>query len=76
MPPRRLTYRQIADDLTDRIRSGELPPGALMPSRAELMDIYSISRSTADRVMLLIIDRGLAYGEPGRGTYVIGPPED
>lgn len=76
MPPRRMTYRQIADDLTDRIAAGEYPPGALLPSRRELADMYSISTSTADAVMALIVDRGLAYGEPGRGTYVIGPPED
>lgn len=76
MPPRRLNYREIADDLTDRIASGELAPGALMPSRRGLMEMYSVSRSTADRVMLLLVDRGLVYGEPGRGTYVIGPPEE
>lgn len=76
MPPRRLTYREIADDLTARIKSGEHPPGALLPSRSELMKLYTVSRSTADRAMLLLIDRGVAYGEPGRGTYVVGPPED
>ena len=70
MPARRLTYRQIADDLIDRIERGEYTPGQALPSRRELAAMYSVSTSTADSAMTLVIDRGFAYGEPGRGTFV------
>lgn len=70
MPPRRLSYRQIADDMIDRIERGEYEVGQALPSRAQLAVMYSVSKSTADAAMTLIIDRGFAYGESGRGTFV------
>jgi len=73
VPPRRLTYRQIAEDMIDRIERGEYPAGGLLPSRRLLAAMYSVSTTTADSAMSLIIDRGCAYGEIGRGTYVTEP---
>lgn len=70
MPPRRLTYRQIADDIIDRIERGEYQVGQALPSRKQLAEMYSVSVSTADSAMTLVIDRGYAYGEPGRATFV------
>ncbi len=66
----RLTYREIADDLAARIRSGEYPPGAPLPSYSKLADLYSVSVSTAQRAVALLHDRGLITGEPGRGVFV------
>ena len=68
----RLTYREIADDLAARIRSGEYPPGEKLPSYAQLADIYSVSVSTAQRAVTLLHDRGLIVGEKGVGLYVAG----
>lgn len=68
----RLTYREIADDLTARIRSGEYPPGAELPSYSKLADLYTVSVSTAQRAVSLLHDRGLIVGERGRGIYVAG----
>lgn len=65
-----MTYRQIADDMIDRISRGEYTVGQQLPSRAQLAAMYSVSVSTADSAMALIIDRGWAYGEVGRGTFV------
>jgi GntR family transcriptional regulator len=70
VPPRRLTYRQIADDMIDRIERGEYQVGQALPSRKQLAEMYSVSVSTADSAMTLVIDRGYAYGEIGRGTFV------
>lgn len=75
MPPRRLTSRQIADDMADRIDRGEYAVGDTLPSRRALAEMYSVSVSTADRVMMLLVDRGYAYGEPGRGTFVADPDQ-
>lgn len=73
MPPRRLSYRGIADDLESRIRSGEYAPGARLPSYRELADIYDVSVSTASKAIALLVERGLIYGETGRGTFVEDP---
>lgn len=69
--PRRLTYRQIADDLATRIRAGEYEPGQQLPTYKEVGELYDVSEATAYRAMSLLIDRGLAVGEQGRGTFVV-----
>lgn len=70
MPPTRMTYRQIADDLAQRIGSGEYPPGAQLPSITQLAELYSVNRSTIVRSLSLLHDREVIRGEPGRGTFV------
>lgn len=68
--PEHLTFRGIADDIADRIRRGEYPPGGQLPSTTALADLYSVSRSTVVRAVGLLHDRGLIRGEQGRGMYV------
>lgn len=68
--PIRLTYRQIANDLAERIARGEYAPGDQLPSYRETADLYSVSVSTAQRAIGLLQDRGVVRGEPGRGLYV------
>lgn len=70
--PRRMTYEEIADDLAARIESGEYPPGAQLPSTAQIAELYSVSRATADKTLIVLKVRGLTYGVPGRGTFVRG----
>lgn len=66
----RLTYRQIADDMSERIRRGEYPPGSALPKYRELAELYSVSQATAARAYGLLRDRGTVVGEPGRGMFV------
>jgi GntR family transcriptional regulator len=68
--PRRMTFRQIADDIAARINAGEYQPAAQIPSYQQLAHIYSVSISTAQRAVLVLQERGLVYGEPGRGVFV------
>ena len=68
--PRHLTYRQIADDIAARIRTGDYPPAARIPSYQQLARLYDVSISTAQRAVLVLQERGLVYGEPGRGVFV------
>lgn len=68
--PTRLTYRQIADDLADRIARGEYPPGSPLPSYTKLAELYDVSPATAARAYALLSDRRVVVGEPGRGMFV------
>jgi GntR family transcriptional regulator len=65
-----MSSRAIADDLSDRIRTREYPPGAQLPSLRELADLYSVSVSTIQRALELAKDRGLVVSAPGRGLFV------
>jgi GntR family transcriptional regulator len=70
---------EIAEDLTERIRAGEYPSGTKLPSYRELGELYSVGFSTIAKVVLLLRERGIVVGVPGRGVYVpedvIGPPQ-
>lgn len=65
-------YEQVADDLRTRIESGEFPPGAKLPSRAELCRQYDVSSIVADRAMFLLKMEGLTESLPGVGVFVAG----
>lgn len=65
-----MTYRQIADDLESRIHDGEFKPGWPLPLIAQLGGLYGVSVSTAQRSIMLLRDRGLVSGVPGRGVFV------
>ncbi|MFI2708904.1 winged helix-turn-helix domain-containing protein [Micromonospora sp. NPDC018662] len=69
MPPQ-YRYQQVADDLANRIRSGEFPPGSRLPSRAELCEQYEVSSFVADRVYLMLKMQGLTESLPGAGVFV------
>jgi hypothetical protein len=42
-------YEQIADDLAERIKSGEFPPGSKLPSRRELIEHYRVTEPASYR---------------------------
>lgn len=70
MPAVPMSSGQIADDLAARIAAGEYPPGSKLPSYAELGQLYNVASSTAARVILILRERGIVVGVPGRGVYV------
>lgn len=59
-------YAQIAEHLRERIRSGELPPGALMPTERDLAAERGIARSTAVRALETLVSEGLVSTGQGR----------
>jgi GntR family transcriptional regulator len=73
--PDEYIYVQIADQLAERIRSGELQPGARLPSEIQLADEYGVARLTARRAARELVSRGLARTLPGKGTFVKKPQE-
>lgn len=60
----------MAAILRDRIRSGDLPPGARVPSITTLMQEYGIARNTARRAVGVLVDEGLLTAKQGWGTFV------
>jgi GntR family transcriptional regulator len=64
-------YRQIADDLRHRIESGELEPGAQIPTEIDLREQYEASRNTVRDAIKWLINRGLVETRPGQGTFVV-----
>jgi GntR family transcriptional regulator len=71
---RSLRYREIADDLRGRVASGDLAPGALLPSEAELSSAYGASRVTVRRALDDLRAEGLVDSRQGFGWFVAGSP--
>ena len=63
-------YVELAALMRQRIRSGDLPVGARMPTLAELQQTYGVSRVTARQAMDLLDEEGLIERGAGRGTFV------
>lgn len=63
-------YRRIETDVRERIRSGELAPGAQVETEVELMDRYGVSRATVRQALRELVAEGLLEIRRGLGTYV------
>ncbi|AGL18085.1 GntR family transcriptional regulator [Actinoplanes sp. N902-109] len=63
----------IADDLTAKIRAGELAPGTMLPPQKELSSRYGVTLVTLRQALQRLEDEGLLSQEPGRGTFVTSP---
>ncbi|MGW0435263.1 winged helix-turn-helix domain-containing protein [Micromonospora sp. NPDC003197] len=69
---RRISDRQrIAQDIRDRIASGEYPPGAKLPSLRELIEHYGVSAEPVRSALLILQAEGLVEGHQGKGVYVL-----
>ncbi|MFN2483320.1 MAG: GntR family transcriptional regulator [Candidatus Limnocylindria bacterium] len=66
-------YRRIEADLRDRIRRGELRPGAQIAPEPELMAGYGVSRATVRQALAGLVAEGLLEIRRGLGTYVRVP---
>ena len=64
-------YRQIAEDLRQRIESGDLTSGSQLPTELELRDRYNASRNTVRDAIKWLTTLGLVETRPGRGTFVV-----
>jgi GntR family transcriptional regulator len=64
-------YRRIAEDLRQKIESGELGHGAQLPTELELRENYDASRNTVRDAVKWLITRGLVETRPGQGTFVV-----
>ncbi|MFC5720214.1 GntR family transcriptional regulator [Streptomyces gamaensis] len=63
-------YQQVAAAIRDAITSGEFPPGAPLPSEAQLIDRYKVSRPTVRNAIAALRAEGLIDVRHGKGSYV------
>ena len=66
-------YRRVGDEISARIKSGELGPGARIPSERELAVEQGISRMTARAAVDLLARRGLVERRERSGVFVARP---
>jgi GntR family transcriptional regulator len=62
-------YHQLHEVLYEKIRK-DWKPGDRLPTEAELVESYGISRITVRRVLDMLTQEGLIYRQAGRGTFV------
>jgi GntR family trehalose operon transcriptional repressor len=64
-------YLQIYNEYSSRIHSGQLPPGAKLPSESELAESYGTSRETVRKALNLLFREGYIHKIKGRGSFVL-----
>ena len=69
-----MRYLEVADDLRRRIAAGELRPGKLIPSEAQLAEDHDVSRVTVRRALATLRDAGLVGSRQGFGWFVAPSP--
>jgi len=67
-------YRRVADQLRDRITSGAIPPGALLPPEVALAKEFNVARGTIRAAINALRQDGLVTTEHGRGTHTRPTP--
>ncbi|MEV8552548.1 GntR family transcriptional regulator [Streptomyces glaucescens] len=67
-------YEQIAQILAARIADGTYPPRRRIPSEAQIVAEYGVSRPTARAAVQLLVERGLVHTVRGKGSYVVDSP--
>lgn len=69
-------YQQVADAIRVQIESGVLPPGAPLPTEAELMTAHGVSQPTVRSAVRILREQGLVTTYHGRGSFVRHPASD
>ncbi|AIQ54074.1 trehalose operon repressor [Paenibacillus sp. FSL R7-0331] len=64
-------FLQIYNDYSSRIHSGQLLPGAKLPSESELAESYGTSRETVRKALNLLFREGYIHKIKGRGSFVL-----
>lgn len=70
-PPK---YAQIVQAIRQRIADGKYPPGSMLPSEAQLIREFGVSRPTVVRALQTLQLRGEIDRQHGRGSFVKATP--
>jgi len=63
------TWERIADALRQRLASREGPPSMPLPSEADLVAEFEVSRNTVRRAYRQLVDEGLVVIRHGAGAF-------
>jgi len=63
-------YRQLKDYIIERILAGDWAPGSRVPSEAELVSQFDVSRMTVHRALRELMTEGWITRVQGAGTFV------
>ncbi|WP_282686583.1 MULTISPECIES: TetR/AcrR family transcriptional regulator C-terminal domain-containing protein [unclassified Streptomyces] len=69
-------YLRIAADIRRRIASGELAPGARVPSTRRITQDWGVAMATATKALAALRQDGLVRVVPGVGTVVAAPERE
>lgn len=70
----RAVYKQLADILREQIETGELGPGARLPSEQHLGQAYHLSRDSVRDALQILRGEGLIVTVSGVGSRVRDEP--
>lgn len=62
-------YKKLAGELRDAVLAGKFPLGSQVPTEADLVATYGVSRQTVRRAFAELVAEGLVYRVRGRGTF-------
>uniref|UniRef100_A0A7C3IJJ7 GntR family transcriptional regulator n=1 Tax=Gracilinema caldarium TaxID=215591 RepID=A0A7C3IJJ7_9SPIR len=63
-------YRQIIEQVTRKLRAGELKPGDRLPTERELAEKLGIARGTVNRAYEELTRSQILESIPGRGSFI------
>jgi GntR family transcriptional regulator len=69
-----MRYLDVVEDLRRRIITGELRPGRVLPSEAQLAAQHGVSRVTIRKALGMLRDAGVVASRQGFGWYVTPTP--
>ena len=67
---KRKIYEEIADQLLDKIKSGELSPGSKLDSVQSLAEGFDVGRSAVREALSALRAMGLVEMRQGEGTFI------
>lgn len=67
--------QRVVAGMKDKILAGVLPPGHKLPSEAELIEEFGVSRTVVREAVTRLRTEGLVETFQGRGSFVLAMPE-
>lgn len=66
-------YMQISEYIREKIYSQEWTVGDQVPTEHKLMESFGVSRGTAQKAIMTLVEHGLLERKQGKGTFVAKP---
>lgn len=63
-------YSQVEDGILEKINSGDFAPASRIPSIRELAQQFEVAKSTVERAVYRLVDRGILRAQQGKGVFV------